>query len=55
MSDCCLEFVSTPNSGKRKIFGKTFTSHPLIRTRTCVYEGVRDVGFSEKFTYLLNE
>ena len=39
----------------RKIFRKTNISYPLIRTRTCAYQGVRNVGFSENFTYVLND
>ena len=31
----------------RQIFPKNEISHPLIRTRTCVYQGVRNVCFSE--------
>ena len=31
----------------RQIFRKTNISYPLIRTRTCVYQGVRNVRFSE--------
>ena len=30
-------------------------SYPLIRIRTCVYQGVRNVSFSENFAYVLNE
>ena len=30
-----------------KIFQKTDISYPLIRTRTCTYQGVRNVSFSE--------
>ena len=30
-----------------KIFRKTNISYPLIRTRTCAYQGVRNVSFSE--------
>ena len=39
----------------RKIFRKTNMSNPLIRTRTCAYQGVRTVGFSENFAYVVNE
>ena len=39
----------------RKIFQKTNISNPLIRTRTCVYQEVRNVSFSENFAYGLNE
>ena len=38
----------------RKIFRKTNISNPLIRTRTCAYQGVRNVSFSENFAYVLN-
>ena len=31
----------------RQIFQKTNISYPLIRTRTCAYQGVRNVRFSE--------
>ena len=37
-----------------KIFRKTNVSNPLIRTRTCAYQGVRNVSFSENFAYVLN-
>ena len=30
-------------------------SYPLIRTRTCTYQGVRYVRFSVNFSYILNE
>ena len=33
----------------RKIFLKTNISNSHIRTRTCVYQGVRNVSFSENF------
>ena len=39
----------------RKIFRKTNISYPLIRTRTCTYQGVRNVSFSENFAYVVNE
>ena len=38
----------------RKIFRKTNISNPLIRTRTCAYQGVRNISFSENFSYVLN-
>ena len=34
---------------------ETNTSNPLTRLRTCAYEGVRNVGFSENFSNVLNE
>ena len=38
----------------RKIFRKTNISNPLIRTRTCAYQEVRNVSFSENFAYVHN-
>ena len=38
----------------RKIFRKTNISYPLIRTRTCPYQGVRNVSFSKYFACVLN-
>ena len=38
-----------------KFSEKTNISHPLIRTRTCAYQGERNVSFSENFAYVLNE
>ena len=37
-----------------KFFRKTNISNPLIRTRTCAYQGVRNVSFPESFGYVLN-
>ena len=34
----------------RQIFRKTNISDPLVRTRTCAYQGVRNVHFSENLT-----
>ena len=36
------------------IFRKTNISNPLMRTRTCTYQGVRNVSFSENFAYVFN-
>ena len=36
----------------RHIFRKTNISNPLIRTRTCAYQGVRNVRFFGKFGVL---
>ena len=36
----------------RKMFRKNY--NPLIRTRTCAYQGVKNVSFSENFAYVLN-
>ena len=38
-------------SKARQNFRKTNISYPLIRTRTCAYQGVRNVCFSEILTY----
>ena len=38
----------------RKISRKTNISNPLIRTRTCAYQGARNVSISENFAYLLH-
>ena len=38
-----------------KTFGKTKISHPLIRTRMCVYQEVRNACFSENFANVLNK
>ena len=38
----------------RKLFRKTNISYPLIRIRTCVYQGVRNVSFLDNFAYVLN-
>ena len=38
-----------------KFFQKTNISYLLIRTRTCAYQGVKNVSFLEKFSYVLNE
>ena len=39
----------------RKIFRKTYISYLPIRTRTSVYQGVRNVRFWENFAYVLND
>ena len=39
----------------RKTFRKTNISYPLIQTRTCAYQGLRNVSFSENVLYVLNE
>ena len=38
-----------------KFSEKTNTSYPLICTRTCAYQGVRNVSFSENFGKVLSE
>ena len=39
----------------RKTFQKTNISYPLVRTRTCLYQEVTNVSFSEEFGNILNE
>ena len=39
----------------RQISEKRTFLTPLIRTRTCAYQGVRNVSVSENFAYVLNE
>ena len=29
--------------------------YPLIRARTCMYQGLRNISFSEYFAYVLND
>ena len=36
-------------------FPKNYISDPLIRTRTCAYQGIGNGNFSENFVYVLNE
>ena len=36
-----------------QIFRKTNISYSLIRTRTCVYQGVRNIRFSENLVYFV--
>ena len=40
---------------RSKIFRKTNISYPLIRIRTCAYQGIRNVSFSKNFENVLNE
>ena len=44
-----------PLSTNAKFLKKTNISNPLIRKRTCAYQGVRNVSFSEIFAFVLNE
>ena len=37
----------------RQIFRKTNISYPLIRTRSCAYQGVRNVHFSENLAHFV--
>ena len=43
-----------PFSSYAKVFRQTNISDPLIRTLTCVYQGVKIISFWEKFAYALN-
>ena len=43
-----------PLSTYAKFSEKTDISNTLIRTRTCAYQGVRNVSFSENVAYVLN-
>ena len=43
-----IRLVHTQNFRKNQNF------LPLIRTRTCMYEGIRKVSFSEDFAYVFN-
>ena len=45
-----IHLVLTQNFPKKPII-----SCPLIRTRTCVYQKVRNVSFPENFAYVLHE
>ena len=38
-----------------QIFLETNTSYTLIRTRTCAYQGLRNISFSENFAHVLSE
>ena len=37
----------------RQIFQKTNISYPLIHTRTCAYQRVRNIRFSENLVYFV--
>ena len=38
-----------------KIFRKTNISYPLMRLRSCTYQGVGNVSFPENFANVINE
>ena len=44
-----------PLSTYAKVFEKLTFLTPLIRTRTCPYQGVRNVRFLANFAYVPNE
>ena len=46
--------LESPIKYIRKTFRKTSISNHLIRTRKCVYQGIRNVSFAENFAYVLN-
>ena len=49
------EFIQGSSANyARIIFRKTNISYPLTSTRTCAYQGVRNVSFSENFADVLN-
>ena len=48
-------YLGSFNQYVRKIFQKTNISYSLIRTRTCVYQGARNISFSENFSIVLNK
>ena len=39
---------------RTQILRKINISYPLIHTRACTYQGIRNVNFSENFAYVLN-
>ena len=43
-----------PFSKYAKFSEKTNISYPLILSRICAYQGVRNVSSSEKFKYVVN-
>ena len=47
----CKNFWGSSILYVRKIFRKTNISYSLIQTKTCAYQGVRNVSFSKKFGY----
>ena len=53
---CVVKFVRNHSfSTYTKFLRKTNISYPLIRTRTCAYQGVKNVSFSGNLAYVLNE
>ena len=49
-----LSFMHNLFSASAKFSEKTNISNPLIRTRTCTYQGIKNVSFSEDFANVLN-
>ena len=50
-----VDVMDHPFSTYAKFSEKTNISCRLIRTRTCAYQGVRNVSFSENFAFVLNK
>ena len=44
-----------PENKAHQIFRKTIISYPLMRKRTCTYQGVRNVHFSENLAFCFLE
>ena len=49
MSLGIIHLVHTQDFPKRQYFS------PLARTRTCAYQGVRNISYSEDFAYVIYE
>ena len=49
-----LPYVREIHLVRSQNFPKTYTPYPLIRTRTCAYQGVRNISFSENFANVPN-
>ena len=47
-------YINIVEKSSGKIFRKINISYPMIRPRTCAYQGLRNVNFSENFVYVLN-
>ena len=55
LNNTCFLFLVKPFLPKTQNFPKTNISYLLIRTRTCEYQGVRNVSFSEHCACVINE
>ena len=53
----CFKEINTGSSIQKvcNIFLKTSISYPLMSTPTCTYQAVKNVSFSEDFSYELND
>ena len=47
-----IQWVGVIHLVRTQLFRKTNISYPLICTRTCAYQGVRNVSFSGNFAYV---